>query len=388
MSRSSQKSRGRANFPPPERAGSVAAMTPAESTSALSNLVQTLAEDALFALSAGGGEIALDGLAKRRAEAYAARMKGGALFTMKDQMDAWLVDMTKAIAPVWAPHMLPMGDVIREKVTLELGARGLRSLFSSKPSDKDVIRVKRLGTLCVRIVRAIFAADAPLDPEENLNIAAFLSALGLDPADAAPLLVEAPYAADQLEVYGDVEPNIAKAIVRGAWLAAAWDTIDPREELVVRTVALKLALPLPDIEELRKEALLRVEARKDAGLATVDAVRFILSDTPSELPSRVAVLMLPKCHREEGERWIAADAKVTLAKKFTSLASEEKEAALGMAWAAALHSDPSVARRALVRARHDRIAKDLGRDGAPARELVERWMNEQLLSLAAPLEAS
>ena len=36
---------------------------------------------------------------------------------------------------------------------------------------------------------------------------------------------------------------------------------------------------------------------------------------------------------------------------------------LGIAWAAALYEDPSVGRRALLRARLDRIAQDLGEDG-------------------------
>ena len=54
-------------------------------------------------------------------------------------------------------------EVVREKVTLEIGARGLRSLFSSKPSDKEVARVKRYGSLAVRVLRAVLAADGELD---------------------------------------------------------------------------------------------------------------------------------------------------------------------------------------------------------------------------------
>lgn len=386
----SQKRAERANFLRRPVSGTVGPMTQPSSSlapsQALSHLMTTLSEDAIFALSAGGAETALEGLQKRRAEAYAIKLKGGPLHSMHDQFDAWLVEMTKAIAPVWAPQMLPMGDVIREKVTLELGARGIRSLFSSKPSDKDVIRVKRLGTLCVRIVRAIFAADAPLDAEENLNIAAFLSALGLAPEDSAPLLAEAPVGPDQLDVYGDVEPNVQKAILRGAWLAAAWDTIDPKEELVVRTVATKFSFHPPDVEELRKEAIGRVESRKNAAFAAIDAVRYVLSDSPSVFPSRIAKLMLPKCYREEGDRWIASES-VTLSRKYTGLSSEEKQATLGIAWAATLYSDPTLSRRALLRARHDRVARDLGADGAPSRALIEQWTNEVLGEHAAELEA-
>ena len=111
-------------------------------------------------------------------------------------------------------------SVDAEKVTLEAGARGLRSFFSSKPSEKDVLRVKRLGTLATRVLRAVFAADGPLDQEEQRTIAGLIASLGLPDEDAQPLFGEAPVAVEQLDVYGDVEPGFAKALLRGAWLAA------------------------------------------------------------------------------------------------------------------------------------------------------------------------
>ena len=44
---------------------------------------------------------------------------------------------------------------------------------------------------------------------------------------------------------------------------------------------------------------------------------------------------------------------------------------LGVAWAAALADDPTVGRRALLRARWERVAEDLGEDDPSPRELVD-----------------
>src|SRR6476659_4727384 len=171
-------------------------------TLALARLVSALSEDAMFALSTGGGTDVLDGLGKRRGEAYAAVLSGHRLNTMTGEFDNWVVELTRAVAPIFPPTWMPMAEVIREKVTLEAGARGIRSLFSSKPSDKDVQRVKRLGTLAARVLRAVLAADGPIDGEEARVIASFIASLGLPDADAQPLYTEAPIAIDRLDVYG------------------------------------------------------------------------------------------------------------------------------------------------------------------------------------------
>ncbi len=109
---------------------------------------------------------------------------------MTGEFDNWVVELTRAAAPIFPPSWMPMAEVIREKVTLEAGARGIRSLFSSKPSDKDVQRVKRLGTLAVRVLRAVFIADGALDPEEQRTVAGLVASLGLADADAQALFAE------------------------------------------------------------------------------------------------------------------------------------------------------------------------------------------------------
>jgi tellurite resistance protein len=357
-------------------------------TQALAGLVSVLAEDAIFAITAAGSalETALEGIAKRRAESYAAQLQGTKLYRMTESFDAWLIELTRAMAPVAPPVWLPMGEVLAEKVTLEIGARGLRSLFSSRPSDKDVQRVKRVGTLAARALRAVLASDGAIDDEEQRTLAAFVGALGLPAEDAALLLKEAPVAVNQLEVYGELDAGVSRALLRGAWLAAAWDMIDPREEEVIRTLAQKLAIAPDEVEEARADAVAAVDSRRAAGLATVDAVRFVLSDrVPGpgvHLAANAGTLVLPRRYREEAMAQVGHGAPVTLAGRHGHLSGEERSAVLGVTWAAALHDDPTIARRALLRARYDRVAHDLGDDGAKARVLVDGWIAEVLAPLA------
>ena len=367
------------------------ALAPDGKTLVLARLVSTLAEDAIFGLSCGAGTDVLDGLGKRRGEAYAAVLAGNRLNTMVTEFDNWVVELTRAVAPIAPPTWMPMAEVIREKVTLEAGARGLRSLFSSTPSEKEVQRVKRLGTLAVRVLRGVYVADGTLDPEEQRTIASLVASLGLPDADAQALYAEPPVPVEQLDVYGDIDPAVAKALLRGAWLAAAWDQIDPREEHVVRVLANKLSVPAMDLEVMRNEAVARIDTRRIAGLAAVDAVRFVLSDRmPGHgitLAAKAGQLMLPRRYREEALAQVGAGARVTLAKRYPQLGNDDKHAVLGIAWAAGLYEDPSLARRALLRARHDRVAIDLGEDGNKSRHAIEDWIAEVLAPAAFPMVA-
>jgi hypothetical protein len=356
---------------------------------ALARLVSTLAEDAIFALSTGGGLHALEGTARRRADAYSAVLAGHRLNTMSNELDHWLVEMTRVAAPVFPPTWLPMGDVLREKVTLEVGARGLRSLFSSKPTDKDVFRVKRLGTLTVRVLRAVLAADGPLDDEEQRTIACVIAALGLPEEYARPLYTEEPIPIPELDAFGELEPAFCKALLRGAWLAAAADVVDPREEHVVRVVGNKLNVPPMDLEVMRNDVTSKLEARRMAGHATVDAIRFVLSDRiPGNgvtLAAKTGWMILPRRYRDEVMAEIGHGTKVALARRYAQLASEDKGMILGIAWAAAHYEDPSISRRALLRARHERLAQDLGEDGAKSRFAVDEWFNDVLAPAALPM---
>jgi hypothetical protein len=359
---------------------------------ALGSLVGVLGEDAIFVLASGRRDPKddLEGLLHRRSAAYAAAIQGRPHTRMTAHFDAWMVDMTRAMAAVSPPVWVPMMEVVREKVSLEMGARGLRSLFSSKPSDKDVARIRRYGALAVRTLRMVFAADGPLDREEETTIAAVVGALGLPDEDANALSAESPTAPESLDVYGEIDHAVARAIVRGAWLAAALDAVDPREEQVIRLVAHKLGVSSEETEEARGDALQRVDARRKAGMATIDAIRYLLADRSPGLGVQLAVLagtlLLPRRWRGEALAPVALGAPAVLAKRHAGLVPHERLTVLGVAWAAALVDDPSVGRRALLRARWERVAQDLGEDDPSPRLLVERWVDEALVGLARTLE--
>jgi tellurite resistance protein len=357
----------------------------------LSRLVAMACEEAVFGLSAalGNSGDALEELVKRRKDAHQAMLAGQRVPRMLEAFDAWVVEMSRAMAAICPPSWLPMAEVLAEKVTLEVGARGLRSLFSSKPSEKDVQRVKRLGSLAVRVLRAVLASDGPIDGEEARTIASLITSLGLPEADAAPLYTEAPVPVDRLDVYGEIDHSVARAMLRGAWLAAAWDTIDPREEQVVRTLATKLGVPVVDVEYMRNEAIARVDARRTVGLATVDAVRYVLSDRipghAVQLAGYAGTLMLPRRFREEALRQIGGGTPVVHAQRYKGISGAEKTSVLGIAWAASLLEDPPVSRQAMVRARLDRVALDLGADAQDARRAVDEML---AMSLAEPAAAA
>lgn len=77
---------------------------------------------------------------------------------------------------------------------------------------------------------------------------------------------------------------------------------------------------------------------------------------------------------------------VALAKRHHGLEAGERMEVLGVAWAAALADDPTAGRHALLRARWERVAEDLGEDDPSARELVEHWMGEALAGVARTLQ--
>jgi hypothetical protein len=217
-----------------------------------------------------------------------------------------------------------------------------------------------------------------------------IAALGLPESDANSLFAEAPVAPETLDVYGEIDPAVARAVLRGAWLAAAWDTVDPREENAIRVVAQKISAPNEEVESTRKEALARVDGRRKAGIAAVDAVRYVLSDRcpgPGvQLAALTGTLMLPKRWRDEALAPVGQGAPVALAKRHAGLDGEERAAVLGVAWAVALADDPTVGRRALLRARWERVAEDLGEDDPGAREMLDRWMGESLAGVARTLQ--
>ena len=183
---------------------------------------------------------------------------------------------------------------------------------------------------------------------------------------------------------------VARAIVRGAWLAAASDEIDPREEAAIRVVGRKMGVAPEDIEDARRAAVDFIDWRRKAGAAAVDGVRYVLSDRVPGLGVQLAALagtiMLPRRWRDESLAPVGHGAPVTLARRHVGLEADDRRAVLGVAWAAALAEDPSVGRRAVLCARWERFAEDLGEDDPQPREIVERWLTEALAGVARTLQ--
>src|SRR5882672_10892331 len=100
--------------------------------------LRSITEDGIFATAASGSsdDDTLQALAKRRDARYESLGRGGAAVG-PESLAEWLPELCAAIAPVCPPDWMPMADVVRAGVSLEGGARGVRSLFTSKPSEKE-----------------------------------------------------------------------------------------------------------------------------------------------------------------------------------------------------------------------------------------------------------
>jgi tellurite resistance protein len=357
---------------------------------AVARLVQIVTEDAIFCFAAAGDDLpgALEGLGKRRAEAYAGALRDAQLPRMLAQYDAWVTASSRLLAPLSPPLWLPMMGVIAEKVTLEIGSRGLRSLFSSRPSEKEVQRVKRLGALASRALRAVLSSDGELDPEESLMLGAFIASLGLDDADAQILFNEGSTDPWGIAPHGEGEAPVARAIVRGAWLAAAWDTLDPREELAIRAIASNLRIDTEEFEEGRASAQKFVDARRLVGLAAVEGVRYVLSDREPgigiQLAAAIGRLLLPRRYREEALAHIGHGVPVVLGRRHTGISGADKVVVLGIVWLAALFDDPTQSRKAVLRSRFDRVCDDMGVDGGKVRDIAGTFVTDSVLLALKP----
>lgn len=376
---------------PPPSAPGPAAPALASPHQHLAEALGVVCEDLSFAVIAFGelNEATFRALAERRAPAYEAQARGEPV-TRPNAFVPWLGALCGAMASGGAPGWLPMGELIERGVTLAGGARGPRSLFTSKPSDKDVQRVRRLGTLGLRVLGAVMAADGSFTPEEQRHRAAFVACLGLPDDEARHLLAEAPLLATQVDVLGELDPKLAPLLVRGAWHAAAHDGLDPREEEAIAVLSGKLSLPLQEAVDLRADVRSALETQQTFGRAAVDAIRLVLAD--QTLPatffaSLAAELAVPAFGRVEARASLGGPAPAALSDRIP-LDRKRKSAVLALAWAAALASNPPLVLRVELALRHDRAATELGTvgEGPRVREIVDHFVEGQL-ALLAPLAA-
>src|SRR5205814_10079279 len=112
-----------------------------------------------------------------------------------DDWDKWQLSLCTAIAPIAPPRWLPMSDVIGD-LSLEHGARGVRSLFTSKPSEKEVARVRSLGALTARALGAVLSAAGPFNQRARLLRGSLIASLGLPEEDQNLLHKEQPVSAE------------------------------------------------------------------------------------------------------------------------------------------------------------------------------------------------
>lgn len=346
-----------------------------------------LCEDTFFAITAARRLDAdhLRGLARRRAPIVAG-LGPDVHDGLMGSWETWVTSLCAAIAPIAPPRWMPMADAVEQGLSLEHGARGVRSLFTSKPSEKEVMRVRTTGSLAVRVLGAVMSAPGTFTPELALLRAATIASLGLPEEDQRMLNNEAPVSAEALEVYGDVEPKVARAIIKGAYQAAIGDGIDPREEDALLKLSTKLSVPLEAVQEARAAAKQSVEQGKAVGEATVDAIRYLFNDdraAAEKFGIAAARLILTTSQRREAINAINVGGQVTLGKKYT-LERKDRDAALAAAWAGALAGDPTYARRVELMQRHDRIASDLGGadSGAEVRAVMERHIDAELSQVA------
>src|SRR5687767_2751370 len=188
--------------------------------------LQAVTEDMFFGVAAAGrdDEDTLTALARRRSEVYENILRGQSVVALTDYR-TWMTGLAAAAAPVRPPVWMPMSDLVSGGMTLEGGVRGVRALFTTKPSEKKVEQVRQVGSFAVRILGSILSADGELDADEFDLIAALVASLGLPPEDGRLLLGQPPVAATELEPPLDLEPKVARTLVDGAWLAAANDGI-------------------------------------------------------------------------------------------------------------------------------------------------------------------
>lgn len=352
----------------------------------LSRCLATLAEDLAFvALSTAELDSGTwTDFAKRRAPALDAELRGAAL-TRASSLDPWLMPLVRALAPVAEIRWLPMRE-LSHAITLHAGARGVRSLFSSKPTDKDIDRVRHLGALGVRVIATIMEADGARSATEQRLVWSLVASLGLGEADEAALSGVRASPPETIEVPAELEPKIARKVVQGAWLAAIHDGLDPRDEGAVATVSNRLGVPMQEVGALGVDVKRESEQHVAFGRAASSSLAFVLRDQPgvaAPLGTAAITLLLPEPFRADALAASVASPTPALPDG-RGLEKSHRAAVLGFAWAGAIATDPAFSRRAILAARHDAVAEALsaGGDASKVRETVERMIAAEIERLA------
>lgn len=321
----------------------------------------------------------LTDVARRRAARYAAP-------ETVPEGEAYWTDLAAALAPVLPSELMPLWGLIDAGVTLEGGAKGLRSLFSATPSEKERRRVQRTASLASKVMALAGGADGTLtDDEKRLGDMA-MSSFGLTPEELAVARGEAPTSAAKLEVYGELDTRVRRELVRGAWQVAMQDTLTQAEEDEVLTLAAKLEVSA-DLGAIRREvtdALARTA--RVAGLA-VELTRAASTALPAERLGAVMEHLI----RAAAPPSAAAALRARLAspeppdtKKFSALVSAQRAQAIALAWASLRALDLPASTEALVRASLRAAAAELdaASEAGAAMEHVDRYLVDRVAEAA------
>lgn len=320
-------------------------------------------------------------IARRRAARYAAP-------DSVPEGDGYWTDLAAALAPVLPSELMPMWGLIDAGVTLEGGARGLRSLFSAVPSEKERRRVQRTAGLASRVMALAGGADGALtDDEKRLGDMAMCS-FGLSPDELAAARGEAPASAAKLEVYGELDARVRRELVRGAWQVAMQDKLTPREEDEVLTLAAKLEVSA-DLGAIRREAADALARTARVASLAVELTRaasegLVSERLPSVMEHLIRAAAPPSAAPELRSRLTAAD-RPDLA-KHAALVSPQRAQAIALAWTSLRALDLTASTEALARGRLRAAAAsiDAASEAAGAMELVDRYLNERVAESVRP----
>lgn len=303
---------------------------------------------------------------------------------------AWWAEMTRSLVPTKIPLWLPMPDVIKAH-TLLSGARGMRSLFTSKPSDKQVQGCRHIAATCTKMMTSVMASKTQLGAEQRRWRTNFVSAFGLPESDTEAILTETEAVVSHTESLPEaIKGKTAMAVGRGLWLTAFRQGLEPAQDDLVVALCQQLGLDAEKIEQGRQWAKQVVAQSKQPGAATVDAIRYVLADDESQaraLARQVAHLSLPPVYLGESLSAIEHGGPIVLAQRH-ELSKQQRAVCLGISWLTAMRHDPTVTRCALLSERHDRIAEDLGNlaEGASVRRSIWQLL-EDLLRQPLPSDA-
>lgn len=238
----------------------------------------------------------LSQLAKRRATQYSDPSFG-------PQDPRYWADIARALAPIAPPEVMPMHGVIDNGATLEGGARGLRGLFTSTPSEKDRKRVLRVATLVARVVSIVKSADSTITDDEKRCEEMAMASFGLTDEELATARPTAGLTADQFELHGEVDVKLRREILRGAWQFALRESLAAPAEETLATLAAKLELADQNMEikaqaqsilaRLGATVAMAIELVRHAGDGLDTAVRDAAANEllhAAASPARAAVL--------------------------------------------------------------------------------------------------